>query len=368
MSRIEELEPLAFAPAPRRPRTFAIFLWAPREISIRPAFALVGVGAGRSSGCPTRARRLPDRAGGDSGGAVRMCSCSSASRPRHARAAGGQLHQLGAALRAAAVRSRRLDDHRSADAGRSRLRVCRRRPASGCPTRTRRRSATGLAGRTAVSRCCPPIRRNCDESAVTAALVVILVALSHATAARGQGWSADVSAGRLVYDPRVGKRRHQQPDRQPPVRHASRDAGSMAPALCPLAMSGTFWGAAGTGGRVIFSAPQRWPGECRGGCRRSRVFVPRSRGRSGRNRRHARSDAVRAAGRRARDSSKVAAGGADTRCRSRAFARIARVFETGRAAGYGATLRVRGRCAVGACERRNISVRRRHGRVRRRRA
>ena len=45
MSRIEGLEPLA---SPRRPgmlARLAIFLWAPREISIRPAFAVAGVGA-----------------------------------------------------------------------------------------------------------------------------------------------------------------------------------------------------------------------------------------------------------------------------------------------------------------------------------
>ena len=45
MSRIKGLEPLA---SPRRPGILdriAILLWAPREISIRPAFALVGVGA-----------------------------------------------------------------------------------------------------------------------------------------------------------------------------------------------------------------------------------------------------------------------------------------------------------------------------------
>jgi hypothetical protein len=45
MRRIEELEPLG---SPRRPailERIAMFLWAPCEISIRPAFALVGVGA-----------------------------------------------------------------------------------------------------------------------------------------------------------------------------------------------------------------------------------------------------------------------------------------------------------------------------------
>jgi hypothetical protein len=45
MRRIEELEPSG---SPRRPailERIAMFLWDPREISIRPAFALVGVGA-----------------------------------------------------------------------------------------------------------------------------------------------------------------------------------------------------------------------------------------------------------------------------------------------------------------------------------
>lgn len=45
MRRIEKLEPLG---SPRRPgilERVAIFLWAPREIAIRPAFVLVGVGA-----------------------------------------------------------------------------------------------------------------------------------------------------------------------------------------------------------------------------------------------------------------------------------------------------------------------------------
>lgn len=45
MRRIEELEPFV---SPRRPgmlERMALLLWAPREVSIRPAFALVGVGA-----------------------------------------------------------------------------------------------------------------------------------------------------------------------------------------------------------------------------------------------------------------------------------------------------------------------------------
>jgi hypothetical protein len=45
MSRIENLEPLA---APRRPTLgdrLALLLWSPREVSIRPAFALAGAAA-----------------------------------------------------------------------------------------------------------------------------------------------------------------------------------------------------------------------------------------------------------------------------------------------------------------------------------
>jgi hypothetical protein len=45
MSRIEELEPLVSPRGPGLLERVAIFLWAPREISIRPAFVLVGAGA-----------------------------------------------------------------------------------------------------------------------------------------------------------------------------------------------------------------------------------------------------------------------------------------------------------------------------------
>ena len=45
MRRIEGLEPSGSSRRPRMFERVAIFLWAPREISIRPAFALVGVGA-----------------------------------------------------------------------------------------------------------------------------------------------------------------------------------------------------------------------------------------------------------------------------------------------------------------------------------
>ena len=42
MRRIEELEPLGSTRRPRILERVALLLWAPREISIRPAFALVG--------------------------------------------------------------------------------------------------------------------------------------------------------------------------------------------------------------------------------------------------------------------------------------------------------------------------------------
>ena len=43
MSRIQELEPLP--PRYGRLRRLALFLWGPRQVSIRPAFALAAVGA-----------------------------------------------------------------------------------------------------------------------------------------------------------------------------------------------------------------------------------------------------------------------------------------------------------------------------------
>lgn len=45
MRRIEELEPLVSPRRSGRLERMALLLWAPREVSIRPAFALVGVGA-----------------------------------------------------------------------------------------------------------------------------------------------------------------------------------------------------------------------------------------------------------------------------------------------------------------------------------
>ena len=45
MRRIEELEPLVSTRRPGLLERIAVFLWTPREVSIRPALALAGVGA-----------------------------------------------------------------------------------------------------------------------------------------------------------------------------------------------------------------------------------------------------------------------------------------------------------------------------------
>ena len=71
MRRIEELEPLGSSRRPRMLERMAIFLWAPREISIRPAFALVGVGAALILGLvPYRAEAPPATEQVASGGAA----------------------------------------------------------------------------------------------------------------------------------------------------------------------------------------------------------------------------------------------------------------------------------------------------------
>lgn len=93
------------------------------------------------------------------------------------------------------------------------------------------------------------------RGAIAAALVVSLVALSHATAARGQGWSADVSTGRLVYDPLsanvsannlLGRLRYD----------TRRDAWVYGTVAAPAGDGGTVWGAVGTGGRVMLPSSQ----------------------------------------------------------------------------------------------------------------
>lgn len=86
--------------------------------------------------------------------------------------------------------------------------------------------------------------------AVTTALVVTLVALSHVTAARGQGWSADISAGRLVYDPvsaNVGTNNVMGSLRY----DTRRDTWVYGAGAAPAGDGSTFWGAVGAGGRVI---------------------------------------------------------------------------------------------------------------------
>lgn len=84
----------------------------------------------------------------------------------------------------------------------------------------------------------------------TAAVVVSLVVLSHANATFAQGWSADVSAGRLVDDPLsasvgtnnlIGRLQYD----------ARRDAWVYGAVAAPWGSGATFWSAAGSGGRVM---------------------------------------------------------------------------------------------------------------------
>src|SRR5687767_1818669 len=81
--------------------------------------------------------------------------------------------------------------------------------------------------------------------------MVMVLVLNMSAVARAQGWSADVSAGRLVYDPAsldvgtstmMGTLRY-DPNRQTWV------YGTVA---LPASDGGTFWTAAGTGGRLLF--------------------------------------------------------------------------------------------------------------------
>lgn len=93
------------------------------------------------------------------------------------------------------------------------------------------------------------------SSSVTAPLAIIFIALSHVTVAHGQGWSADVSAGRVIYDPVsanvstnnvIGSLRYD----------TRREIWVYGAGAVPTGDTGTFWGALGTGGRFIFSAPR----------------------------------------------------------------------------------------------------------------
>ena len=87
--------------------------------------------------------------------------------------------------------------------------------------------------------------------AVTAALVVIVIAIARVEATRAQGWSADVSAGRVVYDPvsvnvgtnnMIGSLRYD----------VRREAWVYGAGALPTDDRGTSWIAAGTGGRLMF--------------------------------------------------------------------------------------------------------------------
>lgn len=89
---------------------------------------------------------------------------------------------------------------------------------------------------------------------VVTALVMGLVVLRCTTTLHGQGWSAEVSAGRLVYDPLaasigtnnlMGSLRYD----------ARRDAWVYGAVSMPAGDDGTFWGAGGTGGRVTLPSP-----------------------------------------------------------------------------------------------------------------
>lgn len=93
------------------------------------------------------------------------------------------------------------------------------------------------------------------RGAVTAALVVSLVASSHATTARGQGWSADVFAGRLVYD--LPTARVRTNNLVGSIRYDTRsDTWVYGAVAAPAGDGATFWGAAGTGGRVMLPRSQ----------------------------------------------------------------------------------------------------------------
>ena len=90
---------------------------------------------------------------------------------------------------------------------------------------------------------------------IAAVLVVNILALSDATEAGAQGWAVDVSAGRFVYDPvladvgtsnLLGSLRYD----------SRRGIWVYGAGAVPAGDNGTFWGAVGTGGRVMFFVPQ----------------------------------------------------------------------------------------------------------------
>ena len=88
---------------------------------------------------------------------------------------------------------------------------------------------------------------------VTPTLVVTLVVLTHVSAAWGQEWSVDVSAGRVVYDPvsaNVGTN-----NLIASLRYDKRgDIWVYGAGGVPMGEGDPFWGALGTGGRVMRSA------------------------------------------------------------------------------------------------------------------
>jgi hypothetical protein len=91
----------------------------------------------------------------------------------------------------------------------------------------------------------------------TAALAVSLIVLSHASAL-AQGWSAEVSAGRFVYDPvstNVGTNNLMGSLRY----DTRRETWVYGAAALPTGDGGTFWGAAGSGGRLTLPASQAGP-------------------------------------------------------------------------------------------------------------
>ena len=92
------------------------------------------------------------------------------------------------------------------------------------------------------------------NGAVTAALTVSLVALSHASAARAQGWSADLSAGRLVYEPLSANVRTSNLTGS--LRYDTRSDTWVYGTVAAPGSDGTLWGAAGAGGRLMLNRSQ----------------------------------------------------------------------------------------------------------------
>ena len=87
-----------------------------------------------------------------------------------------------------------------------------------------------------------------------AALMASLVAVSHATAARGQGLSVDVSAGRLVYEPLSAN--VATSNLTGSLRYDTRSDTWVYGTLAAPGSDGTLWGAAGTGGRLMLNRSQ----------------------------------------------------------------------------------------------------------------